>query len=185
MFRARTWKAVYRSEYDNLLEDFYLPALRGATSYDRAVGFFSSSMLSYAAQGISALIENGGSMRLLFGGEIEEEDAFAIQKGYDLKALRSRVATDLILAIDNLADALANYRMQALAWMIAQGRLEIKVALKRRGMYHEKIGVFRDGNGDQLVFQGSANETTHALLPDFNFESINVFPTWKPELDEH
>lgn len=185
MFRSRTWKAVYRSEYDNLLEDFYLPALRGATSYDRAVGFFSSSMLSYAAQGISALIENGGSMRLLFGGEIEEEDALAIQKGYDLKALRSRVATDLILAIDNLADALANYRMQALAWMIAQGRLEIKVALKRRGMYHEKIGVFRDGNGDQLVFQGSANETTHALLPDFNFESINVFPTWKPELDEH
>lgn len=185
MFRTRTWKAVYRSESDNLLEDFYLPALRGAVWYDRAVGFFSASMLSYAAQGISALVENGGSMRLLFGGEIDEEDALAIQKGYDLRDLRSRVEEGLVLAIDNLADALANYRMQALAWMVAQGRLEIKVALKRRGMYHEKIGVFRDANGDQLVFQGSANETTYALLPDFNFESINVFPTWKPELDDH
>lgn len=185
MFRTRTWKAVYRSESDNLIEDFYLPALRDSIAYDRAVGYFSASMLSYAAQGISALIENDGVMRLIFGGEIEEEDARAIQEGYDLRALNARVGKQLVGVIDDLSDALANYRMQALAWMVAQGRLDIKVALKQKGMYHEKIGIFRDLNGDQLVFQGSPNETGHGLVPDFNFESINVFPTWRPEFEEH
>jgi superfamily II DNA or RNA helicase len=52
-------------------------------------------------------------------------------------------------------------------------------------MYHEKIGIFTDADGDKVVFQGSANETTSALLPDFNFESINVFQCWRDELKEY
>ena len=35
--------------------------------------------------------------------------------------------------------------------------------------------------GDKVVFAGSANESTHALLPTHNYESINVFRTWIPE----
>ena len=69
--------------------------------------------------------------------------------------------------------------------MVANGVLDIKIALKPRGMYREKIGIFEDRNGDRIVFQGSANETVQALLPDLNFESINVFPSWRPELEEH
>lgn len=185
MFRSKTWKGVYRSDTDNLLEDFYLGALRDSISYDRAVGFFSASMLSYAAQGISALVENDGHMRLIFGGEIEESDAKAIAEGYDLRDISQRLGNLIIGNMDNLSEALANQRLTALAWLIANGRLDIKIALKRRGMYHEKIGIFTDAAGDQLIFQGSANETTYALLPDFNFESINVFPSWRQELADH
>jgi len=185
MFRSRAWKGVYRSETDSLLEDFYLPALKESLSYDRAVGFFSASMLSYAAQGISALVENNGRMRLIFGGEIDEHDAQAIQEGYDLRDLSRRLGDGILGQIDNLSDSLANHRLTALSWLVANGRLDIKIALKRRGMYHEKIGIFTDKEGDKLIFQGSANETTYALLPDFNFESINVFPSWRPELADH
>jgi superfamily II DNA or RNA helicase len=185
MFREKSWKGVYRSDADNLLEDFYIPALRDSVSYDRAVGFFSASMLSFAAQGISALIENDGRMRLIFGGEIDEADADAISAGYDGRELSKKMGLVIIETIDNLSDALANQRLVALSWLIANGRLDIKIALKRRGMYHEKIGIFTDATRDRLVFQGSANETTYALLPDFNFESINVFPCWRQELADH
>lgn len=185
MLKDKPWKAVYRSESDNLLEDFYVPALKEAISYDRAVGFFSASMLSYAAQGVSALVEGGGKMRLVFGGEIDEDDAAAITDGYVLRKVSERVGRVVLQTVDNLAEALATQRLVALSWLVAQGHLDIKIALKRRGMYHEKIGIFRDESGDSLVFQGSANETTFALLPDFNFESINVFQTWRPELADH
>lgn len=185
MFQLHPWKAVYRTDTDNLLEDFYLPALKASVSYDRAVGYFTAQMLSYAAQGISALVENDGTMRLVFGGEIDDLDAHAISEGYDIRALEKKLGLQMLGAIDNLADALANKRLEALSWMVAQGRLDIKVALKRRGMYHEKIGIFTDAAGNRLVFQGSANETVYALVPDFNFESINVFPTWRTELAEH
>jgi superfamily II DNA or RNA helicase len=185
MFKDLSWKAVYRSENDNLLEDFYIPALKASASYDRAVGFFSASMLSYAAQGISAFVENDGHMRLIFGGEIDEEDAKAISEGYGLRQVSDRLGKSFLDTIENLAEALATQRLAALSWLIANGRLDIKVALKRRGMYHEKIGIFTDQSGEMLIFQGSANETTRGLLPDFNFESINVFPSWRPELKEH
>jgi superfamily II DNA or RNA helicase len=185
MLKDFAWKGVYRSDTSSLMEDFYLPALRRSISYDRAVGYFSATMLSYAAQGVSALVDNDGRMRLVFGGELEESDAAAIADGYAQRELSVRLGRFMVSVIDDLADALTNQRLAALAWLIANGRLDIKVALKRRGMYHEKIGIFTDTLGDQLVFQGSANETTHALLPDFNFESINVFPSWRAELKDH
>ncbi|MBK7932014.1 MAG: DEAD/DEAH box helicase family protein [Acidobacteria bacterium] len=84
-----------------------------------------------------------------------------------------------------LATAFFTRRLELLSFLVANGQLEIKVALRRRGMYHEKIGVFTDPDGDKIIFQGSANETAYALLPDFNFESINVFQSWRPQFTEH
>jgi superfamily II DNA or RNA helicase len=178
-------KSVYRSEDDNILTDFYIPALSLAHSYDRAVGFFSAAMLSYAAQGIGALIERQGTMRLIVGGEITQEESDAILNGYDLRELKERVGATFCKTIDQVVEELSYARLQALSWMIGQGALSVKVALKRQGMYHEKIGIFRDTAGDEVVFQGSANETANALLPEFNFESINVFPSWREEFRAH
>ena len=90
MFKDCHWKGVYRSDSDRLLEDFYIPALKQSVSYDRAVGFFSATMLSFAAQGISSLVENGGSMRLIFGGELDASDAEAIASGYEQKVLSEK-----------------------------------------------------------------------------------------------
>jgi superfamily II DNA or RNA helicase len=185
MLRDLNFKAVYRTEDQNLLDDFYIPALTVSVAYDRAVGYFSAAMLSYAAQGLSAFIENDGKMRLIFGGEIQADEADAISEGYDLRFLQQKVAERLVHIIDNVTDMLCYRRLEALAWMVANGTLDIKVALKQAGMYHEKIGIMTDAVGDRIVFQGSANETANAMLPDFNFESINVFPTWRSELRDH
>lgn len=182
--RDLSFKAVYRSDEHSLLRDFYIPALEASTRYDRAVGFFSAGMLSYAAQGLSALIANAGRMRLIFGGELTFEDAEAIQRGYDLRSISDRVGRAIVHAIESVEELLYNKRLEALAYMIAASRLDVKVALRPRGMYHEKIGIFGDGE-HTVVFQGSANETTSALLSDLNFESINVFPSWRAELRDH
>jgi superfamily II DNA or RNA helicase len=178
-------KSVYRSDDDNILADFYIPALKESISYDRAVGFFSAAMISYAAQGIGALVEKQGTMRLIVGGALTQEETDAILNGYDLRSISERVGLAFCKTIDQVVEELSYSRLQALSWMIAQGTLSIKVALKRQGMYHEKIGIFRDKLGDEIVFQGSANETVNALLPEYNFESINVFPSWKDEFRSH
>lgn len=185
MLRELTLKSVYRSEEDNILSDFYVPALSRSVSYDRAVGYFSATMLSYAAQGIGALIERQGTMRLVVGGEITQEESDAILNGYDLRSLKERIGVAFCKTIDQVVEELSYARLQALSWMIGQGALSVKVALKHQGMYHEKIGIFRDSSGDEVVFQGSANETANALLPEFNFESINVFPSWREEFQAH
>ena len=48
-----------------------------------------------------------------------------------------------------------------------------------------KIGIISDESGDSVVFSGSANESLHALLPTHNYESIDVFPSWRPELESY
>lgn len=190
-FRQLGLKAVYRTEEHNILQDFYVPALRQSQKYDRAVGFFSAKMLSYAAQGLSAFVSNNkGNIRLIVGGELQPEDYLAIKSGYQMRAslvtdAQADFTQQLEDILDRTSDNLLFRRLEFLSFLIANGQLEIKIALRRRGMYHEKIGIFTDAKGDQIIFQGSANETTSALLPDFNFESINVFQSWRLEMKDH
>jgi superfamily II DNA or RNA helicase len=178
-------KAVYRTDADNILEDFYIPALTQSVTYYRAVGFFSAGMISYAAQGLTAFIENEGTMRLVIGGELAPEDAQAITEGYDTRALAEKFGRLVTDTFASVSDGLFSRRLEALSFLIASGRLDVKIALKRRGMYHEKIGIMRDRAGDAVIFQGSANETPSAMAQDFNFESVNVFPTWNKALADH
>lgn len=178
-------KSVYRSENDNILEEFYVPALMESIGYDRAVGYFSAAMLSYAAQGLTAFINNSGKMRLIIGAELTFEEVQAITDGYDQKKLISTLGDRFLETLENIDDALFDHRLQALSWLVASGQLDVRVAIRKQGMYHEKIGIFYDASNNMVVFQGSANETVNALLPDFNFESINVFPGWRNELTDH
>ena len=59
MLQDVDFKGVYKSDQSNILEDFYFPALSTAIKYDRAVGFFSASTISYAAQALSVFVERG------------------------------------------------------------------------------------------------------------------------------
>lgn len=165
------------------MKDFYLPALSRSVAYDRAVGFFSAGMLSYAAQGLSGLVRRDGRMRLIIGGELEADEVEAIRQGYDLRSIQERLDMRLVKSLQDVDDGIFQRRMELLSYLVAGGFLDIKLALKPRGMYHEKIGIFYDQDGRQLAFQGSANETVYALNPDFNFESVHVYPSWNPSAE--
>jgi hypothetical protein len=72
-----------------------------------------------------------------------------------------------------------------LAWMVAQGHLDVKVAVPvdehgrpahAPGLYHEKVGVLTDAEGNQLSFSGSINETAGGWVN--NRESFHVHCSW-------
>ena len=183
MLRDLQIKGVYKSDLDNILEDFYFPTLSIANRYDRAVGYFSASTISYAAQALSVFVKNDGRIRLILGAFCERGDLEAIAEGHRQREIAEKIGAELLAMITNVSDELFQNRLETLSWLVAHGRLDVKIALRERGMYHDKVGIIGDPNGDFLVFSGSANESTQALLPTFNYESINVFPTWKPELE--
>src|SRR5437763_6225403 len=68
---------------DDRLNGFFIPALAASVRYDRAAGYFSSSMLAVAAAGVVQLIANGGKMRLLCGADLSEDDVGAVRKGHE------------------------------------------------------------------------------------------------------
>lgn len=179
--KDKAWRSVYRSGDNNLLTEFYNPALAEAVSYDRAVGFFSSETLILNLQGISQLVRNDGYMRLIIGHPLSVEEFQAVKLGYELNGLYENLFKQLNEVIERSKENRVN-RLEVLSWLIAAGKLEIKFAIRRRGMYHEKIGIIKDSDKNQVVFQGSANETVYAIEEGYNAESIMVFPSWNEEI---
>ena len=75
-------KTEYRSLIHRIADDFIVPILNESVSYDRAVGFFSSSALSLISVGIDGLARNNGKIRLVASPYLSDEDVEAIKKGY-------------------------------------------------------------------------------------------------------
>jgi len=183
--REIEWKPRYSGETENPLTAFYIPALCRSAAYDRKAGYFSSTALAVAAQGVARLIQNGGKMRLLVGCQLSKEDVEAIEHGRKLKDV---VTERLEGRFSDPTDRIQHDRLGALAWMVARGMLEIKVGLPRdndgkflpaeaaEGIFHEKVGIFTDAEGNRLVFSGSVNESAQGWLK--NLESFHVFRSW-------
>lgn len=183
MLRQLNVKAVYNSEDDNILEDLYIPALSNSVSYDRAVGYWDAKMLTSAASGLACFLENDGYMRLICGSTLTASEYDAIRQGYGERELLEKLSGQIEKMVQ-VEDLLTQNQLKTLTWLIKNKKLDVKIALRLNGIHHQKIGIFTDDNGDSLIFSGSANETNKALLP-FNYESMNVFKSWKTELKEH
>lgn len=174
----------YNSLSDEIVLDFYIPCLQHASIYKRAVGFFSSNILLQISKGLGAFVDNGGKMKLLVSPQLEPEDYEAIKKGYDMRQyVTEKVIKDFDFNIEfNQKDA----RFEMLAYMISKGILEIKiVALEENNdiaMFHRKVGIMEDSDGNQIVFSGSGNETYNGY--NLNDEDFEVFCSWKSDESE-
>jgi superfamily II DNA or RNA helicase len=175
-------KSVYRSGKDDLLKDFYIPALKHAKYYDRAVGYFSTSLLAYALKGISSVVKNNGAIRLIVGHPLDAEEFEALKEGENLRLISDILNFELEKIIENASTGIEQSRLQLFTLLVATNKLKMKFAFKVKGMYHEKIGIIKDETGNKILFHGSANETTNAINPDLNFESITVYKNWLPEV---
>ncbi|WP_330320036.1 DEAD/DEAH box helicase family protein [Streptomyces clavifer] len=172
----------YRSDAHDVAEDFYNPCLEMAVRYDRAVGYFTSGSLAVAARGVEALERSGGLIRLVASPHLTAEDVESIRKGYEYREIVSHAVTRQLDDAPSLPPSDLE-SIGRLGRLIAQGQLDIKIAVMASGrgigIYHEKIGIIADGYGNQVAFTGSLNETAAAFLD--NFESIQVFSSWKSE----
>ena len=177
MFRKLDLKTNYSSEDDNLYEDFFLPTLSDAVTYKRAVGFFLLGVLLNTPTALSKIVESNGRVQLIFGKLIAADDFEAISKG-----LAQPWSVDELPRFDQLIEEnkgnLLEFRIRLLAWLFTTGQLEIKVAIRPQGMFHQKIGILEDRLGDTISFSGSMNETISALDPRYNSEEISVFRSW-------
>ena len=71
-------------------------------------------------------------------------------------------------------------RLSYIASLIAKGVLDVKIAFlsskNEIAMYHEKMGIMSDREGNAVAFSGSMNESENAFSS--NYESFDVFCSW-------
>lgn len=163
---------------ENIAKSFLTPALKCTKSYKRSVGFFSSSVLQPIVDGIVALARNNGQIQLIASPNLTEDDIQAISTGYAAreKVINASFTRDFMKEIEVFDDA----KLQLLATLIARGTLDIKIAVTDTlGIYHDKLGILEDFDGNVVVFYGSANSTLSGYQN--NYEKIRVVKNWIPE----
>ena len=167
------------------MEEFYVPCLSESDEYWRAVGYFTSHGLALGAKGLAAFLRHGGKMKLVASPLLNSEDIEAFKLGYESRqniverSIESHVNEQAIEALPDIT----RRRLQCIAWLIGEGRLDIKLAVPApdllnngQALYHEKMGVFIDKEKNVVVFSGSPNETVGGLVS--NFESLDVYVSW-------
>lgn len=176
-FKQIYLKNCYDSDEDNILTDFYIPILSNAIHYKRIAGYFSSSSFALAASGLAKFIENGGIMQLIVNIGLPEQDVEAIKRG--LKSPKEIIDEMMINNLDSLESELIRNHVQALAWMVAKRKLDIKIAIvdENIGIFHQKTGILEDQEGNKVSFSGSDNESASGWA--FNIEEFKVFKNWE------
>ena len=171
-YRDLDIKRSYISYGENSIADSLLvPALKQTKLYRRSVGFFSSSVFTPIFDGVIALFRNEGKIQLVASPNLTQEDITAINIGYENREqiISSVFTRDFLDAIDQLNDN----NLLLLAELIAKGIMDIKLVVTNGvGIYHDKLGIMEDFDGNTIVFYGSSNASLNGYKN--NYEKIRV-----------
>ncbi len=178
------FETEYRSSKEDTIGAFLTPCLRNSILYERAAGYFKSTVLNVVGREVAEFARRGGKLRIVCSPNLTNEDIECISAGYAKyeEVMPCRLIEDIDELIQNED---TKFRLKLLALLVSHGAIEIKLAIRRdrRGLYHEKIGAFHDEFGNVVTFKGSANETWSGWHIDGNFESIEVFCSWREGLE--
>ena len=168
--RELSLKEEYRSDRDNLIEEFFIPCLDNCIEYDRAVEFVTLRSLTGYYFGLKSFLENNVQIRFVIGHRFRTSDLNILSKLYGKK---SRL---LPLKLTPTKEK----KISVLSHMIETNKMKIKIAIPNSeevfGSFSEKTGIFHDENDDMVAFTGTSNETFDPR--NRNFESIDVFTSW-------
>lgn len=183
-FRGIDIAYSYETGRDDPVNEFYVPLLDEAVNYDRIAGFFTSSSLAVAARGIAGLIRNNGKMRIIACPRLDEKDVAVIKSVVENPD--EYISKQLMQDLEHIEDDFQLDHIRALGWMLANGYLEMRIALVKQkdaeeidysSLFHQKIGIMKDRDNNLLSFSGSINETASGWLT--NIEEFKVFKSWE------
>ena len=145
MLRTLELEDNYRSDRNDVVNEFYVPCLAVANRYDRAVGYFTSRSLTLVARGLEAFEQHGGRIRLIASPHLTEEDIEEIRAGYEYRSVIAQaVVRELDLEADRPIKELAGLGL--LGRLVARNTLDLKIAI-----VHGPESVKSNATGSLLV----------------------------------
>ena len=168
--RSLNLKDQYRSDKDDILSEFLIPCLNSCIQYDRAVEYVTLSGLSTLALGFHNSTPNA-RIRIITGHQ------FTIS---DLNMMAKLFAKNGNARIKFNPELIRDTKLEKIRRLVMDGNLIFKIAMPNSeevdGKFSEKIGIFRDVNGNSVTFSGTS--TIMLSNKNRNYESIDVFTSW-------
>ena len=165
------FKTIYFNQND--VEEFYSKALNNAKLYKRITAYFSIGIFKYLKKGMAEFVNNDGYMELLLSEDVDRSTINYINKGYNQKTLLKDTSKKII--IERINELCNQDDINLFSYLIAVGKLDVKLVYKLKGIVHDKFGVISDGIHN-LVYIGSNNFTEAATTK--NDEAFQVTIDW-------
>jgi superfamily II DNA or RNA helicase len=178
-------KQAYHKPEDDIARAFYLPCMAAACAYDRAVGYFSSAIYALAWPSLRGFVDKGGRIRIICSPVLSKDDVSALSEGYAARedAIQGELLREEFRRL--LATPGTLKPAKVLASLVALNIVDFRIAWvgdvaggQPKRLFHDKVGIFRDAEGNTVAFKGSMNETWPGLALDGNLESVDVFLSW-------
>ena len=158
----------------DLLAGLYEPLLAQAVRYDRTTYTFTAEGLIAAAAGAANFVRNGGRIRLICDHSVCDDVLQAVHDGQlDAEAALQQTAQREDLLLTETADIADRNHLELAYWLVANGIMEVKVAIRGERIFHNKSGIVEDAQGNRVAFAGSLNETLSGWR--HNWESVDVY----------
>ena len=171
----------YDSDEEDVMATFYRPILGRSISYRRAVGYFSAAALLACARELAHFIKGGGSIKFIVGCFVSRQEIEAVPLEQRDELEQEIIRQELIKQLQALEEIDFD-AATLLARLLSSGVAELRVAVRKNGLYHEKYGIFEDFYGSKIAFIGSANETLAALTQGSNHESFSAYSSSEPHI---
>ena len=158
----------------DLLGGLYEPVLSQAVRYDRTTYTFTANGLIAAAAGTASFVRNGGHIRLICDHSVSDDVLHAIHEGQlDAETALKQSAHPEDLLLPDASDIAERHHLELAYWLVANGIMEVKVAIRGDRIFHNKSGIVEDAQGNRVAFAGSLNETLSGWR--HNWESVHVY----------
>lgn len=166
-------KPLYFLPDDDLAGEVLIPAFAQATAATCMAGFFSSASLADLAPGLATyLAKASATFRLVISPFLSNEDQEALRQGLRPAAeLAEDILNRELLSVDDLQ----HHTLRCLSYLLAAGRLEIRIALMSNALFHPKAWMFEVAEG-RLAAHGSSNMTASGIRR--NYEQVAVAKAW-------
>ena len=166
-FRDIELKSEYDSISDDVYGEFFNKVLKCSRKYNRIGGKFTSKNFAACAEGLQEFIQNDGNMNLVLLPEFNAEDVDSINKG--IKNTHDVISECWIRDFSEVHEKFIEDHTKALAWMLANDHLEIKIVvpvdsngailsgtkLDDSQLFKRKTGIFWDEDNKAISFSGN------------------------------
>lgn len=168
-----TFKTIYSNQKD--VESFYSNALNNASLYKRVSAYFSLGIISYLKKGLVDFLNNDGYMQLIISIDVSPDIIKIINNSYLQKQEKQLDLLSKKEIIEQLKEIINQEDSDIFGFLIAIGKLDIKLVYKLNGIVHDKFGIISDST-HSLVYIGSNNFTEQATKS--NDEAFQVTIDW-------
>ena len=162
-------KEEYRSDRNDIVAEFFYPCLSNCIEYDRCVDFLSIQTLATISMAFDNFAMGKAKLRMVTGHRFKTTDLNLFTKLFSEKYTKSFEGR-----------LIKDSKIQSLQNIVDNGQIELKIAIPNSEQvadsFSERIGIFKDKEGEIVAFTGTSRESFSTQTRDF--ESVDVFTSW-------